>query len=271
MKFAGSLLDNDRAKAVYELIGVPFDANATIKGARDAPDAIRAASHRLETFMWRDKLELSDLLYYDAGDLDGLSHLDLDTHRRRIFIGGDHSITYPLFKYYFERHAVTKLIVIDAHADFRDTYMGNRYSNACVMRRVAELTGFENVIEVGIRSASWDEYEFMKDRISIYDDNDIEIPSGKLYLSIDIDVLDPGIAPGVEDPEPCGLSLEALISLLRKIITCGEVIASDIVEVNPSLDIRNGITSINAARIIFEILAAYRTAILKTRDNHELQ
>ncbi len=255
-KFAGSLRDTDRANAKYELMGVPFDDNATLKGAREAPNAIRHASHRLETFLWRDKLELSDLLYYDSGDLD-ISHLDFDTDRRRIFFGGDHSITYPLFKYYFERQALTKMVVIDAHADFRDTYLNNRYSNACVMRRVAELAGFENVIEVGIRSASWDEYEFMKDRISIYDEDIDEIPHDKLYLSIDIDVLDPGIAPGVEDPEPCGLSLAALIALVRRIISEGDVIACDIVEVNPSLDVKNGITSINAARLVFEILAAY--------------
>lgn len=86
-----------------------------------------------------------------------------------------------------------------------------------------------------------------------------EIGKGKekTYLSVDIDVLDPSIAPGVEHPEPCGMSLESLITLIRGITVIKNVVASDVVEVNPRLDTVNGITSINAARIIFEILACY--------------
>ncbi|GAI80222.1 unnamed protein product [marine sediment metagenome] len=78
----------------------------------------------------------------------------------------------------------------------------------------------------------------------------------KTYLSIDIDVLDPCIAPGVENPEPCGMSLESLIALVRGIMEQKNVVASDVVEVNPGLDNANGITSINAAKIIFELLNA---------------
>ena len=274
MKFAGSLPLRDSEKAIYEIIGVPFDDNATIRGASKAPEMIRRASQRLETFLWHSKLELSDLLYYDRGDLHDIADLDFDssfdtgTGKRKIFIGGDHSITYPLFKYYFERLGLTKIVVIDAHADFRDVYMGNRFSNACVMRRIAELAGFENVIEIGVRSASWEEYELMRDRVRILgvdtdvggDDDDApeeQELEGRLYLSIDIDVLDPGIAPGVEYPEPCGISLEALIRLVRAIIKRGDVVACDIVEVNPELDIKNGITCLNAARLVFEVLASY--------------
>jgi len=262
MKFAGSLPLTDSEKAIYEIIGVPFDDNATIRGASKAPEMIRRASQRLETFLWHSKLELSDLLYYDRGDLHDITDLDLDfdAGKRKIFIGGDHSISYPLFRYYFERLGLTKVVVIDAHADFRDVYVGNRFSNACVMRRIAELAGFENVIEIGVRSASWEEYEFMKKRVRILDVDDMpeeQELEGRLYLSIDIDVLDPGIAPGVEYPEPCGISLEALIRLVRTIIKRGDVVACDIVEVNPELDIKNGITCLNAARLVFEVLASY--------------
>ena len=264
MKFAGSLPLTDSEKAIYEIIGVPFDDNATIRGASKAPEMIRRASQRLETFMWHNKLELSDLLYYDRGDLHDITDpdldLDFDAGKRKIFIGGDHSISYPLFRYYFERLGLTKVVVIDAHADFRDVYVGNRFSNACVMRRIAELAGFENVIEIGVRSASWEEYEFMKKRVRILNVDDMpeeQELEGRLYLSIDIDVLDPGIAPGVEYPEPCGISLEALIRLVRTIIKRGDVVACDIVEVNPELDIKNGITCLNAARLVFEVLASY--------------
>ncbi len=282
MKFAGSLTDSDSREAAYEIIGVPFDGNALRKGAGRAPYAIRRASQQLETFLWRDKLELSDLLYHDRGDIHSFESLyhhfnsdfgfDFDFEfefetgergeKRKIFIGGDHSISYPLFRYYFTRHELTKVVVIDAHADFRDVYMNNRFSNACVMRRIAELAGFENVIEIGVRSASREEYEYMADKgVRVYDATGLpepEVLEGKLYLSIDIDVLDPGIAPGVEHPEPCGITLDALIALTRGIIMSEgvDMVACDIVEVNPLQDVRNGITAINAARLIFEILAS---------------
>jgi agmatinase len=278
MKFAGSLSELDKQKACYELIGVPFDRHAMKKGAREGPKAIRKASQRLETFLWHRKLELSDLRYYDRGDMqlepnhfvfgEGESIAEFDSAwKKKIFIGGDHSVSYPLVKDLFEHGEVAKVIAIDAHADLRDLYKNTHFSNACVMRRIAELVGFKNVIEIGVRSASAEEYAVIKDKIRIYDAEMLrvkgievvveEIGEGETYLSIDIDILDPGIAPGVENPEPCGMSLESLISLIQGIIERKNVVASDVVEVNPKLDTCNGITSISAARIVFELLACY--------------
>ncbi|MHC1610242.1 MAG: arginase family protein [Candidatus Methanospirareceae archaeon] len=269
MRFSGSLSEADKEKAWYELVGVPFDGNAFKKGAREGPKAIRRASQRLETFIWQRRLELSDLLYYDRGDIlpeQFTRGARIEDLKRRIFIGGDHSISYHILKYLLGE--VAKVIIIDAHADFRDSYKENRYSNACVTRRIAELIGFENIILIGIRSSSEEEYAALH-QIRIYDgdllrERGVEwvldaIGKGeeKTYLSVDIDVLDPGIAPGVEHPEPCGISLEDLISLISGITRIKNVVASDVVEVNPRLDTVNGITSINAARIIFEILACY--------------
>ena len=280
MKFSGSLLDTDKEKARYELVGVPFDGNAFKKGAGDGPNSIRSASHRLETFLWHRKFEVSDVLYFDRGDLEveqfakGKSdRVEFDLTRRTIFIGGDHSISYPIVKSLFERGEVDKVITIDAHADFRDSYKNNRFSNACVMRRIAELMGYENVIELGIRSSSEEEYMVLKDKIRMYDAETVKekglkwvlekIGGGeeKTYLSIDIDVLDPGIAPGVEHPEPCGMALEDLSALIQGILKTKTVVASDVVEVNPRFDTANGMTSLNAARIIFEILACYGRAM----------
>jgi len=282
MKLAGSLSEKDKEKALYDIIGVPYDGNAINKGSREGPKAIRNASQRLESFLWHKKLELSDLLYYDYGDIK-IKHNHFvkaqkqniagfvreHTRIRWVFLGGDHSVTYPLVKYLFEHGEVASVISIDAHADFRDSYIGNKFSNACVMRRIAELVGFEHVTEIGVRSSSADEYASLN-QIAIYDADVMRSEKGvqgvleeigegeeKTYLSIDIDVLDPGIAPGVEHPEPCGLPLESLISLVQGIIKGRDVVASDVVEVNPRLDIANGITSLNAARVVFEILACY--------------
>ena len=280
MRFSGSLSEIDKEKAGYELIGVPLDDNALIKGASGGAKAIRSASQRLETFLWSRKCELSDLLYYDRGDMmlelysTGKSEQIVEftfefEKRRMIFIGGDHSISYPIVKYLFEHNDVTNVIVIDAHADFRDSYENNQFSNACVMRRIAELIGFENVTEVGIRTSSEEEYTEIKDHLRVYDAVTLRVKGinwlledmgngeGKTYLSIDIDVLDPSFAPGVEHPEPCGLSLAELLTVIRGIMNCNNVVASDLVEVNPRLDHVNGLTSLNAARIIFELLACY--------------
>jgi agmatinase len=280
MKFAGSLAAADKDKAWYELVGVPFDGNAGLKGARFGPAAIRSASQRLETFLWGRKLELSDLLYSDRGDLT-LEHYrkgrsdrvpDFELERRKmIFMGGDHSISYPLVKHFFEHGDLASVIVIDAHADFRDSYKRNQFSNASVMRRIAELVGFENVVELGIRSASEEGYSALKDRITVYDAETVrekgvekliqelgkEKEAGKTYLSIDIDVLDPGIAPGVEHPEPDGLRLAELLALIRVIAERRDIVGSDVVEVNPRVDGVGGITSLHAARVIFELLACY--------------
>jgi agmatinase len=276
MKFSGSLSDADKEKAGYEVVGVPFDGNAFKKGAREGPKSIRRASKQLETFLWHRKFEVSDLLYYDRGDLQlkqfakGKSdRIDFELEKKKIFIGGDHSISYPIVKYLFDRGKVAKVITLDAHADFRDSYKDNRFSNASVTRRIAELIGFENVIELGIRSSSEEEYLVLKDEIRVCDAETVrekgvkwvleQIGGGeeKTYLSIDSDVLDPSIAPGVEHPEPCGMSLEDLLALVQGILATKNVVASDVVEVNPQFDSANGITSLNAARIIFEILACY--------------
>jgi agmatinase len=163
MKFTGSLSEADKAKASY-------DGNAVKKGVREGPAAIRRASHRFETFLWYDRLELSDLLYYDCGDLNldfGINR-SLDTCIKKIFAGGDYSISYYLVKHFFERGELDRVLVINTHADFRDVYKRKKFSNACVMRRIAELIGFEKIVEIGVRSASEEEYASLK-KIRIYD------------------------------------------------------------------------------------------------------
>lgn len=280
MKIAGSLAETAKEKAWYELVGVPFDGNAIKKGARYGPRAIRHASQRLETFLWAQRRELTDLLYYDRGDLSGEQVTGTSTWlepfdplTKRVFLGGDHSISYYLVKRLFEAGAISTVIVVDAHADFRDSYKGNRYSNASVVRRIAELVGFEQVIELGVRSASEEEYRVLNGRIRLYDVTLIrergvawligelgKDTEKKMYLSIDIDVLDPSIAPGVEHPEPSGFALDELIALLQGVLAARDVVASDVVEVNPRLDCGNALTSLHAARVVFELLACYGRA-----------
>ena len=187
MKFSGSLSEVDKEKACYELIGVPYDGNAFKKGASEGPRAIRRASQRLETFLWHRRIELSDVRYYDHGDLrleqktffEGKYIAEFHSARKKIFIGGDHSISYPIVKALFEHGEVAKVIAIDAHADFRDSYKNSRFSNACVMRRIAELVGFKNVIEIGVRSASAEEYAVIKDTIKTVSYTHLTLPTNR--------------------------------------------------------------------------------------------
>ena len=300
MKFAGSLTKADRDKARIEIFGVPFDGNAVLKGARKGPMAIRRASHTLETFLWRKEVEISEILFVDAGDIavsfptrrefgekfEVSVQPPLRSERRKIFLGGDHSVTFALVKHLFERGFVEKVFVLDAHADFRESYKGNRFSNACVLRRIVELVGAENVVAIGVRSASAEEYDALhfqrqqrrgqgewqgekKGELRIYDAwrvrEDLrgvlselasECAAGKnAYLSVDVDVLDPCFAPAVEYPEPCGLSVSEVLSLINGIFASSNVVAADVVEVNPRMERRNRITSVSAARIVMEILA----------------
>ncbi|MHC1567383.1 MAG: agmatinase [Candidatus Syntropharchaeia archaeon] len=265
MKFSGSISDPEKAK--YEIVGIPFDENASFrKGSKWAPDMIRRASSELETFLWERKVEVSEMEYYDRGNIEFESYEDLFElnfdGKKKIFLGGDHSITFPMVKSVGARSVIS----IDAHTDFRKIYMGNSHSNACVMRRIGENIGFDSIIEIGIRSSSQEEYEDLQ-RIKIYDlyslrENGIEwvideistINTKRTYLSIDIDVLDPGIAFGVGNPEPDGLNTSELIQLVRGIIEKKEVIACDIVEVNPEYD---DVTAFIAARLVMEIIASW--------------
>ena len=300
MRFAGSLTKADRDKARIEIFGIPFDGNAVLKGARKGPMAIRRASHTLETFLWRKEVEISEILFADAGDIavsfpprrefgekfEVSVQPPLHSERRKIFLGGDHSVTFALVKHLFKRGFVEKVFVLDAHADFRESYKGNRFSNACVLRRIVELVGAENVVAIGVRSASAEEYEALRFRrkrgrgqgewqgrkkgeLRIYDAwrvrEDLrgvlselasECVAGKnAYLSVDVDVLDPCVAPAVEYPEPCGLSVSEVLSLINGIFASSNVVAADVVEVNPRMERRNRITSVSAARIVMEILA----------------
>jgi arginase family enzyme len=178
-----------------------------------------------------------------------------------IFLGGDHSISIPAVK---SIDGIGAVISIDAHTDLRDTYMGNRFSNACAMRRIGEIVGFDNLVEIGVRSSSSDEYEFMRDndKIEVYDlhafrERGIEwivnkIEHSRIYLSIDMDVLDASLAMGVSSVEPDGLSTNDLIRLVRRIVEEKEVIACDIVEVTPI-----GVMRYIAARMVFELLTSF--------------
>lgn len=265
------------------VIGIPLDATSTYRpGSRFAPARIREASCNLELYSFLAEISLEDIGYKDYGDLnispgDIKKSVELVEHAIRnirreheqflLILGGEHLITYPTISAL--RNEIDTLVVFDAHLDTRSEYLGSTLNHATFLRRVLE-EGFR-VVHVGSRAYSKDELEFVKNaEIKLFNvvkakRGDLDLNGlGRVYISIDVDVLDPSIAPGVSNPEPFGLNLEELARILVSVFNRAEkIVAVDIVEVNPLVDYSN-VTSIVAAKLGLEVTGLY---IKKTRSN----
>lgn len=267
----------DRANLVF--MGVPLDATSSYRsGYRFGPARIREASANLETYLMSTKLDVFERLNIsDLGDIV-ITPTDLKATGERVtklvrqvsgegkipaLLGGEHTLTY------FALQAFEDVFVIqlDAHRDLRDEYMGDRLCHATVMRRVLDSLPPERLLQIGIRSCSKEEAEFAQEaRVAAYTseqvtDNVPEITAkakefagnSRVYLTIDLDVLDPAFAPGVATPEPGGPSTVEVLRLIRGLGKLN-VVAFDVVELVPPHD--DGTTAFAAAKIIYELLAA---------------
>jgi agmatinase len=204
----------------------------------------------------------------DAGDLTfaekdafeaieaGIGHL-LDQGHRPISLGGDHSVTFPIVKAFAARHPELKIIHFDAHPDLYDEFEGNRLSHACPFARIMEAGLARHLVQVGIRTATGNQRaqakKFGVEMIEIR-----HLPAyqrlkaaGPVYISFDMDVLDPAFAPGVSHREPGGITVREAIAHLHAIE--GHIVGADLVEYNPVRDL-DGMTASVAAKIAKEIL-----------------
>ncbi len=260
--------------AEFVLFGIPFERTVTFrKGTKNGPINIRQASWSFESFNLHTDIDLSTVALHDYGDLleiDNLKPEEMIGHVRTltdqilshqkipIALGGEHSLSAGVVEALPKE---TMVLVFDAHADFRDRFQKSSYNHACTIRRIADHIPHDNIIVCGLRSAGKNEYQELKQTsiqtITSYDiqqygiDNYIDFIKSKLnnkilYISIDIDVIDPGFAPGVGTPEPFGLSPFDLISCINQF--AAHIIGFDVTEVNPLFD--TGQTSILAAKII---------------------
>ena len=275
------------------VLGVPYDGMASMRpGCRQAPRAIRDASAR---FGWLGKPDgsagffdlgtnstwMKGVRIADAGDVD----VSLDAERTReaiisaisalrrtgampVVLGGDHSITFPVLQA-FEDSGPLTVVLIDAHLDYRDTFLGLRFSNNSPFRRVHELGFIKQIITVGVRGIKSTDQEYRESLshgnliVSADQVHDQGVASvleslpaelGNYYLSIDIDGLDPSIAPGTESPEAEGLTFTEAKRLLRGIAARGRLVGMDLVEVNPYLD-HAELTQHIAVQMIIEAIA----------------
>lgn len=267
---------------VYAVLGVPFDGTTSYKpGARFGPRTIREASYNFERYNLNLNQNLSAEIY-DLGDLEvvhGNFNKTCSKLKRTvaeilnmgmipIILGGDHSISYCVLKAMDEAEGLNfqniTIIHFDAHMDLRDTYMEEKYSHATIMRRISELNPKE-IVQIGIRSASEDEaiFAFGNSRVfrskEVEDDIEsvityLEDIEGPVYISFDIDVLDPAYAPEVGTPCSCGLNpiqVEKLIYSLENM----EIVGFDMVEVSSTKI--GDITSLNAAKVIYDFLCLH--------------
>ena len=267
-------------EAEYTILGVPFDYTSTYRtGARFAPTAIREASLNIETYSFRTGLDLEKIKIHDLGNLDVSANVDetlkrlelvtrelLEAKKTPIFIGGEHTITLGIVKALKNTENLV-IISFDAHLDLRNEYLGLKTSHTTFMRRINEKIKLQKIIEVGTRAVCQEEIEYVE-KTGINYITSLEIQReglektkeklGRLlegveniYLSIDLDVLDPAYAPAVQNPEPEGIDPYTLHELIAEICK-RSIIAFDLVEVTPNYD--EGITAIQAAKTIFETI-----------------
>lgn len=257
------------------LIGAPLDMTESFRsGTREAPARVRAVSDVLEAYSPLLQADLGDLPLADWGDVP-LEEWDLDVALAAIadavelaagvgvplLVGGEHTATVGAVRGVLRRYPALQVIQIDAHADLREEYDGRRMSHATVMRRIADEIGIDRIAQYGIRSGTREELELARRCLHSGPGLELQrqvldrIHTRPVYLTIDIDVLDPAYAPGTGCPEPGGATFSELLSFVHSLRGLN-VVAIDVMEVLPAADV-NDITSIAAAKLLREAALAF--------------
>ncbi len=278
-RFSGFMGSADRYEdAEIVLVGVPMDFTVSFRpGARLGPQKIRLVSDGLEEYsVYLDK-DLCDKLYYDLGDISlPLGNVDhsleiieqvtrklLQDGKFPMMLGGEHLVTYPIVRAFSQSYQDLVVLHFDAHADLRTDYSGEGNSHATVMRKVAELVGPNNIYQFGIRSGTRDEFEYARQNTNMFIERVIEplrevlgeLGDRPVYVTLDIDVVDPAYAPGTGTPEPGGCSSREIIEAMHELGRC-RVVGFDLVEVNPVSD-HSERTSLLAAKIVREAILSF--------------
>lgn len=255
------------------LIGLGYDASSSfLRGAAAAPPRIREALFSPAANGWSESgIDIwAEGALGDAGDLelpptaDARAMIELairaiiERGERPLSLGGDHSVTYSAVRGVASRVSSMTVLQIDAHPDLYDSFDGDRFSHACQFARIREEGLASHLVQVGIRTMTEHQREqaarFGVDVIDMrrWTRGDRPRIDGALYLSIDLDGLDPAYAPGVSHPEPGGLSVREVLEIVHAVN--GPIVGADIVELNPTRDV-NGLTAIVAAKLVKEVAA----------------
>ena len=275
-KFAFSAENDELKKDSFGIIGVPFDSTSSYhSGSRLGPIVVREASFGFEKYNVIFNKNL-DTVFYDFGDVNVIPGnceetcniventvnelIDLDI--KPIIIGGEHSASIGAIKALMDKYEKLTVIHLDAHRDLAFEFIGEKYSHATVMRRVHELGA--DLVQIGIRSASADEEEFVKSTYNIQSFKNKDVHKhmdaieyyltnieGPIYISIDMDVIDPAFAPSVGNPTPGGLFMSEMETILET-ISHKDIVGMDVVETASNK--LGDITAVVAAKLIYDFL-----------------
>ena len=251
------------------MLGLPFDGTVSYRpGSRFAPEQIRLASWGLEEYSPYFDKHLEDCNFHDAGDLEfplgnTVKSLDLiEKNVEEIYrdgkkvlgIGGEHLVTLPEIKAISKYYDNLAIVHFDAHTDLREEYLGEKLSHSAVIRHSADIVGFNNIKQIGIRSGMKEEFELMqKYNTRAYEYSDLDALKNKnIFVTVDLDVLDTSIMPGTGTPEVGGLNFDALIGWF-KYLKNFNIIGADVVELAPDYDTSGASTAV-ATKVIREIL-----------------
>lgn len=257
------------------LLGVPYDASSSfLRGAAGAPGVIRDALWSEAGNAWTENgIDLREAPIDDEGDLwfvDGEPNAEArgrieaavatiaESGRRPLLLGGDHSITYPALRGFRPHHPRLTAVHLDAHPDLYEEFEGDRYSHACPFARVMEEGLVDRLVQIGIRTMTGHQ----RDQARRFGVEVIEMRhwhdgralglEGPLYLSLDLDVLEPGLIPGIGHREPGGMTVRQVLAIVQGL--GDQLVGADLVELNPAND-PTGISAIVAAKLAREIAA----------------
>lgn len=257
----------------WVMIGLPYDGTCSNKpGTRFAPQAMRNASWGLEEYSPIADRDFNDVKFFDAGDLEfplgsrdkSLQMIEdnvrqvLKDGKKSFGIGGEHLVTLPQIKAYKEKYPDLVVIHFDAHCDLREDYLGEKLSHACVIRRVVEIVGKENLYQIGIRSGEIDEFRWMRENNTLLTSKEKaekifeNLKDKPIFITLDIDVLDPSIMSGTGTQEAGGMTFNELIDWLL-LIRRNNVVGMDLLELSPDYD-PSGVSTATAAKVAREML-----------------
>lgn len=272
--FIGCHSEYDEAEIV--VFGVPYDGTTSNRpGTRFAPSMMRVESYALETYSpYLDK-DIEDYKIFDGGDLDfpfGNTHKTLNIiyeytrevvkdNKKPLMIGGEHLTTLAAFQAVYKKYKDVYIMHLDAHTDLREEYMGERFSHATVMKRIHDFVGDERIFQYGIRSGTKEEFQWAKHHTNLipFTLEGIEnvanvIGSKPVYITIDLDVLDPSIFSGTGTIEPGGVTFKELLVALKQMESLN-IVGADIVELSPHND-STGTSTAVACKVLRELILA---------------
>lgn len=270
-------MDSSYEEADLVVFGVGFDGTTSNRpGTRFASAAMRNEFYGLETYSPMLDLDLEDFNICDIGDLDlSIGNTDIvldeiyegtkdivDNNKIPFMIGGEHLVTLPAFKAVHEKYNDVCVLHFDAHTDLRETYNNNKNSHATVIKRIWDIIGDNKIFQFGIRSGTKEEFDFaLKQKhtymevgsINTFEDIVKSLDGKNVYLTIDLDVLDPSIFPGTGTPEPGGVTYKEFENVFKVLKNSNvKLVGCDIVELSPDYD-NTGVSTAAACKILREL------------------